>query len=137
MASVLVHPHSAAAISLQPSSHIQVPVEPAAFLFFVSVTVFFPGLPRYVLSTRSSCSHQATPGLVTHDSLDPFGQCSDILLMEKVLSTTFSTCLAFGFCLAEASVLHLLFCSLGVACVDAGMPQGLFQEEGDNTEVYL
>lgn len=85
MASVLVHPHSAAAISLQPSSHIQVPVEPAAFLFFVSVTVFFPGLPRYVLSTRSSCSHQATPGLVTHDSLDPFGQCSDILLMEKSL----------------------------------------------------
>lgn len=71
------------AVSVQPSSHIQVLVEPTAFLFFVSVTVFFPGLPRYILSARSSRSHQAMPGLVTHDSLDTFGQCSDVLLMEK------------------------------------------------------
>lgn len=70
----------AAAIAAQPRSHVQVLVEPTAFLLFVSVSVFFPGLPRSLLSARGSCSQQATPGLVAHDSLDPFGQCSDVLL---------------------------------------------------------
>lgn len=61
-------------------SHIQVLVEPTTFLFFISVAVFFPGLPSHDLSTHSSCGQRATPRFVAHHSLDPSGQCSDILL---------------------------------------------------------
>lgn len=90
------------AVSVQPSSHIQMLVEPTAFLFFVSVTMFFPGLPRYILSTRS---HQATPGLVTHDRLDPFGQCSDVLLerehMRGERAISFRACALCRLCMAS------------------------------------
>lgn len=61
-------------------SHIQVLVEPTTFLFFISVAMFFPGLPSHILSTHSSCGQRTTPRFVAHHSLDPSGQCSDILL---------------------------------------------------------
>lgn len=90
------------------SSHIQVLVEPTTFLFFISVAMFFPGLPSHVLSTHSSCGQRTTPRFVAHHSLDPSGQCSDILLwgntgdMSRLLRTrskSLSAWLSSGSCL--------------------------------------
>lgn len=66
-----------------PSSCIQVLVESTTFLFFISVAMFFPGLPSPALRAHRSCSHQATPRLVAHHSLDSFGQSSHIFLVNK------------------------------------------------------
>lgn len=67
-----------------PSSRIQVLIESTTFLFFISVAMFFPGLPSPRLRpAHSSCRHQATPRLVAHHSLDSFGQSSQIFLGNK------------------------------------------------------
>lgn len=68
---------------LRVCSCIQVLVESTTFLFFISVAMFFPGLPSPALRAHSSCSHQATPRLVAHHSLDSFGQSSHIFLANK------------------------------------------------------
>lgn len=64
-------------------SCIQVLVESTTFLFFISVAVFFPGLPSAALRAHSGCSHQATPRLVAHHSLDASGQSSHIFLTTR------------------------------------------------------
>lgn len=102
-----VHLHRAGATSIEPSSHIQVLVEPSTFLFFISVAMLFPGLPSHLLSTQSSCAQQATPRFVAHHSLDPFGQRSDVLLrgntgdmnrLGRNRSRSLSTRLSSGTC---------------------------------------
>lgn len=91
-----------------PGSHIQVLVKSTTFLFLISVAMFFPGLPSPILRAHSSCSHHATPRLITHHGLDSLGQGSHILLMEK----RFVNYILNLFCLLISTWLHFYFIAI-------------------------